>query len=64
MAFEHDTAEVADARPSVSLANDVGMPRKQSCMDFMLFNTGQRPVHVESQRGADIPHRDGWHVLR
>jgi hypothetical protein len=49
MAFEQDTAEVADARPIVSLAKDVGMPRKQSCTDFMLFDTGQRPVHVESQ---------------
>ena len=49
MAFEHDTAAVADARPSGLLADDVGMPRMQSCMDFMLFDTCQRPVHVESQ---------------
>src|ERR671910_1434249 len=58
MAVEYDMARIADGRPKIPLADDIGMSRMQSCLDFMCFNTDQRPVQVESQRGPNIPHRD------
>src|SRR6266511_3341447 len=58
MAIEYDMARMADVRPKILLADDIGMSRMHSCLDFMRLNTDQRPVHIESQRGPNIRYWD------
>src|SRR5262245_24752589 len=61
IAIEYDTARMTDVRPKIQLADNEAISRMQSCLDFMRFNTYQQPVHVESQRGSNIPY---WSVRR
>jgi len=56
MALEYDMARVGDGRPKIPRADDIGMSRMQARLDCMRFDTDQRPVQVEAQRGPSIPH--------
>ena len=49
---------MADGRPKIQRADDIGMSRMQARLNCMRFDTDQRPVQVESQRGPNIPHGD------